>query len=97
MREERNILETTLTVSESGQGIHARVATMIVRTLEKYSSQVTLCKDELEVDARSVLGLLLLAAEPGSEVTIRAQGSDCDEVVAEIGRIVKDETGQRTC
>ncbi len=85
------ILERNLTVTNK-LGIHARVATMMVQTMRKYSSQVTLAKDGVEVDARSVLGLLLLAATPGSEVLVRARGTDCQEVIQEISRLIQDET-----
>ncbi len=88
---EKQFLEMNLTVTNK-LGIHARVATMMVQTMRKYSSQVTLAKDGVEVDARSVLGLLLLAATPGSEVLVRAQGADCQEVIQEISRLIQDET-----
>jgi phosphocarrier protein HPr len=88
---EQQILEKNLTVTNK-LGIHARVATMMVQTMKKYSSQVTLAKDGVEVDARSVLGLLLLAATPGSEIVVRARGTDCHEVMQEISRLIKDET-----
>ena len=88
---EPQCLEMNLTVTNK-LGIHARVATMMVQTMKKYSSQVTLAKDGVEVDARSVLGLLLLAATPGSEVLVRAQGADCQEVIQEISKLIQNET-----
>jgi len=91
MGEDGKAIEKTLRVSIEGSGIHARVATMIVRALENYSSGVTLTKDGVEVNARSVLGLLLLAAEPGAEVVVRAEGPDADEVIEEIGRLIEDD------
>jgi len=90
--EEENV-EKTLTVGNR-LGLHARVATMMVQTMRNYSCQVTLVKDGVEVDARSVLGLLLLAASPGSEIVVRAQGLDCMEAINEISRIIQDEESE---
>ena len=88
---EQQVLERILTVTNK-LGIHARVATMMVQTMKKYTAQVTLVKDGLEVDARSVLGLLLLAATPGSEILVKAQGDDCQEAIQEISKLIQDET-----
>jgi phosphotransferase system HPr (HPr) family protein len=90
---EEEIVEKTLTVGNR-LGLHARVATMMVQTMRNYSCQVTLVKDGVEVDARSVLGLLLLAATPGSEILVRAQGLDCMEAINEISRIIQDEESE---
>ncbi len=90
---EEEIVEKTLTVGNR-LGLHARVATMMVQTMRNYSCQVTLVKDGVEVDARSVLGLLLLAASPGSEIVVRAQGLDCMEAINEISRIIQDEESE---
>ncbi|MBI4963409.1 MAG: HPr family phosphocarrier protein [Desulfomonile tiedjei] len=87
---EEKIIEETLTVGNQ-LGLHARVATMIVQTMRNYASKVTLGKDGVEVDARSVLGLLLLAATPGSEIVVRAQGPDSRQALEEIGRLIQNE------
>jgi len=90
---EEDMVEKTLTVGNK-LGLHARVATMMVQTMRNYSCQVTLVKDGVEVDARSVLGLLLLAASPGSEILVRAQGLDSMEAINEISRIIQDEESE---
>jgi phosphocarrier protein HPr len=91
MTEDDPVLEKTLTVTNQ-LGLHARVATMMVQTLRNYSSQVSVLKDGVEVNARSVLGLLLLAATPGSEIVVKAHGPDSTEVIQEISRLIQDET-----
>jgi phosphocarrier protein HPr len=90
---ETEMVEKTLTVGNK-LGLHARVATTMVQTMRNYSCQVTLVKDGVEVDARSVLGLLLLAASPGSEIVVRAQGLDSMEAINEISRIIQDEESE---
>jgi phosphocarrier protein HPr len=87
---ETEITETTLRVGNQ-LGIHARVATMMVQAMQNYTCQVTLVKDGVEVDARSVLGLLLLAATPGSELVVRAHGPDSRQAIQEISRLIQDE------
>jgi phosphotransferase system HPr (HPr) family protein len=87
---ENEMQETTLTVSNQ-LGLHARVATMMVQAMQNYTCQVTLVKDGVEVDARSVLGLLLLAATPGSELLVRAHGPDSRRAIQEISRLIQDE------
>lgn len=83
-----NFLEKTLTIPD-GLGLHARVATMMVKAMQNYMSSVTLSKDDVEVSAKSVLGLLLLAASPGSRIVVRAQGPDSREAVEAITRIIE--------
>jgi phosphocarrier protein HPr len=57
-------------------GLHARAAAKLVHTAGGYKSRVTVLKDGEEVDAKSILGILLLAAGQGSQVTIRCEGED---------------------
>jgi phosphocarrier protein HPr len=57
-------------------GLHARAAAKLVHTAGGFQSKVTVEKDGEEVDAKSILGVLLLAAGQGSQVTIRCDGSD---------------------
>jgi phosphocarrier protein HPr len=71
------------------QGLHARVATMIVQALQHYTCRVTIVKDGVEVDARSVLGLLLLAATHGSEILVSAQGPDCVQAIEQVSRLIE--------
>jgi phosphocarrier protein HPr len=72
-------------------GLHARVATSIVRNLEPFECRVTVAKDGVEADGRSILELLLLAATSGSEITVRADGPDSREAVREISRLLDNE------
>ncbi|MFH0825503.1 MAG: HPr family phosphocarrier protein [Pseudomonadota bacterium] len=93
MAEEFVGIEKTLEV-RNGLGLHARVATSIVRALQNYSCQVTLVKDDVEVDARSVLGLLLLAATPGSTLLARATGPDSMDAIGALDRLFRDENAE---
>ena len=57
-------------------GLHARAAAKLVHIAGRFQSKVTVEKDGEEVDAKSILGVLLLAAGQGSQVTIRCEGAD---------------------
>ena len=57
-------------------GLHARPATLFVETASRFTSTISVATGEQEVDARSVLGLMLLEAIAGVEITIKAQGED---------------------
>jgi phosphocarrier protein HPr len=57
-------------------GLHARAAAKLVHTAGAFESRVTLAKDGEEVDAKSILGILLMAAAQGSEVVVRSEGPD---------------------
>jgi phosphocarrier protein HPr len=93
MNTEKDFLQKTVTVGNQ-MGLHARVATMMVQAMRNYSCQVTLMKDGMEVDAGSVLGLLLLAATPGSRIIVKAQGPDSRQAIQEITRLIEDEEFQ---
>ena len=70
-------------------GLHARAAAMFVQTASKYASEVTMEKDGVEVNGKSIMGLMMLAAAKGSDVTIRAKGSDEAEAVAGIEDLIR--------
>jgi len=69
-------------------GLHARAAAKLVHTTGVFQSRVTIVKDGEEVDAKSILGLLLLAAAQGSQVTIRCEGQDEEEALRAITQLI---------
>lgn len=68
-------------------GLHARAAAKLVHLTSKYISQVTLAMNGEEVDAKSILGILLLAAAQGSSVVIRCEGNDEQEAIDAIAEL----------
>jgi phosphocarrier protein len=58
-------------------GLHARPAAEIVKTAAKFASDVVIVRDDLEVNGKSIMGVLMLAAECGSTITLRASGVPC--------------------
>jgi len=58
------------------RGLHARAAAKFVRTAEAFAAEVTVVKDGVEVPGQSIMGLMMLAAGPGTELELRASGAD---------------------
>jgi phosphocarrier protein HPr len=77
------MIEKTITV-QNKLGLHARPAAMVVSQAGKFRSEITLAKDDLQVNAKSIMGVMMLAAEMGSRIVITAQGEDEEEAVQAI-------------
>jgi phosphocarrier protein HPr len=69
-------------------GLHARAAAKLVNTAGRFQSRVTVSKDGEEVDAKSILGVLLLAASQGTELTIRCEGDDEAECIEAVSTLI---------
>lgn len=70
-------------------GIHARPAAMFVRTANRFECQVYVEKDGEKVNGKSIMGLMMLAAGPGSRLTVSVEGDDAAKAVAEIEALLK--------
>ncbi|MBI4376629.1 MAG: HPr family phosphocarrier protein [Elusimicrobia bacterium] len=68
-------------------GLHARPAALFVHEANRFKSSISVAKDGLEINGKSVMGLMLLAAECGSRVMIRAEGPDEKEAVDALSRL----------
>ena len=66
------------------RGLHTRPSTELVKCAANYNAQVTLTYRENQVNAKSLLGILLLAAERGAKITVEAEGPEADAVIAAI-------------
>jgi phosphocarrier protein HPr len=71
-------------VVQNKLGIHARPAAMIVRITNKFKSEVFVEKDEEQVNGKSIMGLMMLAAGKGSKVKFLATGEDAPQMLAEL-------------
>src|SRR5437762_13285326 len=70
-------------------GVHARPAAMFVKIANRYDSDVFVEKDGETVNGKSIMGLMMLAAGPGSKLQIRAIGDDAAKVISEIEDLLK--------
>lgn len=75
-------------------GLHARPAAELVKAAANFGSAIWLRKDDMEVNAKSIMGVMMLAAECGSELTIRAIGDDSVRAVDELVLLVEAGFGE---
>lgn len=75
-------------------GLHARPAAEFVKLAGKFESEILVSKDGLEVNGKSIMGVMMLAAERGSTIQIRARGADAREAVEALVRLVADGFGE---
>jgi phosphocarrier protein HPr len=69
-------------------GLHARAAAKFVHTAGRFTSRILVARGQREVDGKSIMGLLLLAAAQGSEIRISADGADEEEALAALCELV---------
>jgi phosphocarrier protein len=71
------------------RGLHARAAAKLVRVAEKFSAEVTIAKDDMRVSARSIMGLMMLAATSGTPIKICGHGADAAAAIDAISDLVR--------
>jgi phosphocarrier protein len=75
-------------------GLHARPAAEIVKAASKFKSDITISREDIEVNGKSIMGVMMLAAECGAEITLRASGPDADDAIAAIASLVARKFGE---
>ena len=75
-------------------GIHARPAAEIVKTAGKFKSSITIVRDDLEVNAKSIMGVMMLAAEFGATITLRATGEDAEAALDALTTAIANKFGE---
>jgi len=73
------------------QGLHARPAALFVQIANKYDSTIKVVKDEEVVNGKSIMGILMLAAEKDSEIKIVAEGSDAELAIHELEALLRSD------
>ena len=69
-------------------GLHARPAAMFVKVSNSYKSEVWVEKDNEQVNGKSIMGLMMLAAGPGAKIRVRVEGDDAEEALAGIESLI---------
>jgi phosphocarrier protein len=75
-------------------GLHARPAAEFVKLAGRFRSHIWVKKDDVEVNGKSIMGVMMLAAEHGSEITIRASGEDAEDAVKALAGLVEGGFGE---
>lgn len=76
------------------EGLHARPAARIVRLASTFDAEIEICKDGVEVNGKSIMGVMMLAAEFGSSITIRTQGPDAEQAAEALAALVATGFGE---
>lgn len=71
------------------RGLHARAAAKFVKLADRFAAEITVIKGDTEVSGRSIMGLMMLAAAPGTEIELRARGADAAVALAAIADLVE--------
>ena len=75
-------------------GLHARASAKLATEASRYDCEVTLIKDEIDVNCKSIMGIMMLAACKGTELMLRAEGADAEAALDGIENLVNDRFGE---
>ncbi len=75
-------------------GLHARAAAQLVQTASQFKAEVTLKKEDVEVNGKSIMGILLLAAPKGTAIEVVVDGSDEAEAMMVLSNLIEDGFGE---
>jgi phosphocarrier protein len=88
------MLERTVQIMNKN-GLHARPAAEIVKISARFQSDITLVKDGMEVNGKSIMGVMMLAAECGSSLLMRAEGADAGAALDALAALITNKFGER--
>ena len=87
------MVERTVTIRNKN-GLHARPAAEIVKTAAKFRCEITLIREDLEVNGKSIMGVMMLAAEFGSELVVRCEGADEQAALDALAALIESKFGE---
>ena len=75
-------------------GLHARAAAVLVQLAGTFSSEITITKEKLTINCKSIMGVLMLAAAQNTAIVVEIAGADEKEALAALGNLIKDGFGE---
>ena len=75
-------------------GLHARACALFVKTASRFKSEVMVSRDGLEVNGKSIMGVMMLAAEQGSTIDLKADGPDAEAAIDALAAVIADGFGE---
>jgi phosphocarrier protein len=75
-------------------GLHARASALFVKTASKFKSEIKLARESVEVNGKSIMGIMMLAAAKGTKIRLTVEGTDEDEAMETIGALIVDGFGE---
>jgi len=76
-------------------GLHARAAAQLVQTANRFRSEVQVEKDGMEVNGKSIMGVLTLAAGKGAQITVSIEGDDSELALVALAKVIEDGFGEK--
>jgi phosphocarrier protein HPr len=76
-------------------GLHARAAAQLVQAANRYRSEVVVEKDGMEVNGKSIMGVLTLAAAKGAQITVSVEGEDAEAAIQALAKVIENGFGER--
>jgi len=86
-------MEKTFTI-QNKLGLHARASSFFVQEANRFEAEIFVKKDGEEVNGKSILGVLMLAAPKGAEITLRAEGADAADAIDALGALINNLFGE---
>ncbi len=75
-------------------GLHARASALFVKTASRFAAEIRLAKEGVEVNGKSIMGIMMLAASKGTTVSLSAEGSDESDALQAIGDLITNGFGE---
>jgi phosphocarrier protein HPr len=82
-------------VIRNKRGLHARASAKFVQTVEKFDAQVRVTRGGETVGGTSIMGLMMLAATPGTSITVEATGDEAEQVIEALAALIDSRFGER--
>lgn len=89
----QGFIEKTFTIKNK-LGLHARAASQFVQIANNFESDILVVKNDQEVNGKSIMGILILAAAQGAQITIKVNGDDAEGAMAALGELVEQGFGE---
>ena len=92
-KNEQEPIERTFVIGTK-LGLHARPAAVLVQTANRFDASLEIQKEDLKIDGKSIMGIMTLAAEMGSSITVRATGKDAAAAMEALAKLIESNFGE---
>ena len=86
-------ISKTLMISNK-LGLHARASAVLVKTASQFRSEITLTAKRQSANAKSIMGILMLAAAKGTKLTVKVEGDDAEDALAALEKLIQNKFGE---
>lgn len=93
MNSASEVCERTVVI-QNEYGLHARPAAEFAKLASRFASEISVLGSEMKVNGKSIMGVMMLAAECGSEITVHAEGEDAETAVDQLAELVNSGFGE---